>query len=59
MLPIQGAWVQSLVGELASHIAYDTANNIIKNKKQTNKKPSESWKVFGRKGSQDPIDENS
>ena len=34
MLLIRGAWVQSLVGELASHMAYDTAKNTIKNKKQ-------------------------
>ena len=35
MLPMQGAWVQSLVGELRSHMPHSMAKKLInKNKKR-------------------------
>ena len=51
MLPMQGAWVQSLVGELRSHVQLDVAKNEYMNKiakflkkKKLNNNNKKEWK---------------
>ena len=45
MLPLQGVWVQSPVGELRSHMPHSTAQKLKKKKRKHLKFGSNSWEI--------------
>ena len=57
MLPRQGVWVQSLVGEVRSHRLHSSTKEKEKNKKESPLKKAEGMKAQAKEMMMERIDE--